>query len=527
MDNLDNRELKDSQINLILNNPGEDDDSIDLGRVFHNMKELRRVFAWVMILCIVVGLCVPLILYQINKDPLTVFSAVTLSYQIDNDEKVLERDPEAPARIDVSDLTAPDGEELDLNQITSSYVLQNALNGVTLSQPITLTMLRSNIQISRIMTEDSARQQEILAAMIENKSNDAYEQMANTKYTYTNTFVVSLTNGFSEEDSDSRNKLELKDDELRLLLDRILIAYNDYLVETYNDIKLPDDMMSVIDVDELDIPESVDQLRVALTNLSSYIEGKPEEVRSYRSWQTGRTLNDLEAEIQMIMETEVEYLSSYVYANGIAVDRDSVISSYQYRLMVANAELDEINDNIASVDTILSTYKNDEILVSSPDSDKAQTVQTNTEYYNNLIVQQTENQQKAADKTAEIVELETRIAALEKAKTATTDEQILEVEEELDEIMLVCQDINDRIRSHMEEIFDSAFYKTLAEHSGSLGKQESFLEASAKKMIIGVVAGAVIGFAIWFIAGLVPEFSRRHETEEKTDSNQNDQEVEA
>ena len=80
---MDNQELKDSQINLVLNSPDEDD-SIDLGRVFHNMKTMRRVFGWVMILCMVVGLCVPLLLYQINKDPLTVFSAVTLTYQVDS-----------------------------------------------------------------------------------------------------------------------------------------------------------------------------------------------------------------------------------------------------------------------------------------------------------------------------------------------------------------------------------------------------------------------------------------------------------
>lgn len=74
---------------------------------------------------------------------------------------------------------------------------------------------------------------------------------------YENRFIVTLTNGFGDEDS--RVKIELKDGELKLLLDRILTVYNEYLVRTYADVKLPDDAFSIIDTQELDVLDSLDQ----------------------------------------------------------------------------------------------------------------------------------------------------------------------------------------------------------------------------------------------------------------------------
>ena len=39
----------------------------------------------------------------------------------------------------------------------------------------------------------------------------------------------------------------------------------------------------------------------------------------------------------------------------------------------------------------------------------------------------------------------------------------------------------------------------------------NFLKASAKKMIIGGVAGVIIACGLWFLAALAPEFRRGRE----------------
>ena len=76
MDNNENRtnmlpENNERQIRLMVNNDHEEG-IIDLVNVFHNMKLKKRIFAWVLVLCLVLGVCAPLLLYQFTKAPLTV-----------------------------------------------------------------------------------------------------------------------------------------------------------------------------------------------------------------------------------------------------------------------------------------------------------------------------------------------------------------------------------------------------------------------------------------------------------------------
>ena len=167
-------ERENQQINLIVNRSKDDNETeIDLARVFHNMKKRLRVYLWVMLLCFTVGVCAALLLYQIKKKPLTVSSVVTLNYDVvklDSNGQVISRTP-------VKLLTAPDGKELDLTQVTSSYVLQAAMDGLTLSQPVTLAELRDNIRIDRILSEDSRRKQEVASRMISDKNTGAYTQV--------------------------------------------------------------------------------------------------------------------------------------------------------------------------------------------------------------------------------------------------------------------------------------------------------------------------------------------------------------
>ena len=41
---------RDAQISVVVNTPDSEEETIDLGRVFHNMKIKSRVYAWVLVL---------------------------------------------------------------------------------------------------------------------------------------------------------------------------------------------------------------------------------------------------------------------------------------------------------------------------------------------------------------------------------------------------------------------------------------------------------------------------------------------
>jgi len=503
------------QIQLVVNRPNMNETTIDLGNVLHNMKLKRRVFAWVLVLCLVIGVSAPLLLYQFNKPMLKVSSVVTLRYEAP--VKVLEKKkdgsdekewviPEDPEYAPVSDLSAPDGSDLDLNQITSAYVLQNALDRVKLSRPISAGTLRNNIAIQTILTEESQRTKEALSGLADAKNADAYSQLQKAEMKYQNRFVVSLTNGFGDEES--RTKTELTDAELKQLLDMILTIYNEYLVNTYADTKLPEDAFSMIDVTAQDVPDSVDQLRTGVQNLIAYCNEKTDTVKAYRSWQTGRNLADWIEILETYSNVNVDYLDALVTGSAITRDKTTLLSSWKFALRTAKNELDKVNENIAETQKILANYKNDQVVISQQESDATKTTTAATEYYNKLVLQQAENYEKAVALKATILDYEDRIQRLEAQQGTEVTEA---VETELTRAVALAKELYQGVRSHMEELFTSQMYTTFEDHSAAQGKAESFLAASAKKMVIGGVVGVILALGLWFLAALAPEFTKNSE----------------
>ena len=496
-------ERESQQINLIVNRPKDENvTEIDLARVFRNMKKKLRVYLWIMLLCFTAGVCAALLLYQVKKKPLTVSSVVTLNYDVvkrDSSGQVTSRTP-------VKLLTAPDGKELDLTQVTSSYVLQAAMDGLTLSQPVTLAELRDNIQIDRILTEDSRRKQEVASRMISDKNTGAFTQVQNIDLTYINSFVVSLTNGFGQKE------IMLTDTELQLVLDRVMTAYNEYLVATYADLKLPDNVIAAIDIQAQDIQETLDMLRTAVQDLYSFCEDEPETVRSYRSWRTGRSLNDLMAELQTVREVSVNYLNSYVYANDLVRDREAVTTSYQYRLRNLQTKLAAIEEKTATNQGILDNYKNDEIFVSMQESDSSRSTKTTTDYYNNLIIEQAKNFNTVAQLEEQISDIEDKLEKLDAARTDASLIDPAKADAELSSVIDICSRAYDQIKEQFQEIIDSPSFTTFADHSVAQGKGESLFSA-AKKVALGGFAGLFIGCGLWLLSGIAPEFRLKKEEE--------------
>ena len=511
---------KNAQIQLVVDHAGEEEDTIDLGRVLHNARVKARIFAWVLVLCMLVGVCAPLLLYQFQKPELTVSSVVTLRYSLPNPEyeeaqkegdlaALRELEPELP----VANLTAPDGGEIDLSVVTSAPVLSKALDGLALSRPVTIENLRNNLTVTRILTTESSRAREVLSGLAEAKNAELYNRLEKTEMEYQNRFIVSLTNGFGDEDSNV--KYELTAEELTILLNRILDAYNSTMVQQYADVRLPEDKISLIDTAELDLPEVLDALASALDDLVTYCDAQPETAKAYRSWQTGMSLNEWTKTIRTVRSVSVDYLDAYVYAKGLMRDRDAVALTYRYRLRTLQSDLDKINETIASTAELLKNYKNNEVYVSMQESDAARTTQMTTAYYNEMVLLQQANYTQAATLRTQIAETRNKLDRLSTlAKTA----EIADAEAETLQAVETAKTLYQSVRDHMTELFASSLFTTYSEHSAPQGEEESFLKASAKKIVIGVAAGLVIGCALWFLAALYPEL--RHKDKEKADAPQ-------
>jgi hypothetical protein len=313
--------------------------------------------------------------------------------------------------------------------------------------------------------------------------------------------VASLVNGFGDEDS--RIKRYLTTNELRLLLDRILIDYNQYLAFTYADITQPNDEFSIIDTQALDFPESLDMIRTATDNLYEYCSGKSDTIRAYRSWRTGLSLNDLMTQLQQVKLNDVDYLYANVINDSIARDPAARLTSLQYQLRNAQSDLEKVNEDIASTQRILNTYKNDEVYISMEDSGETVSTIATTAYYNKLILQQNEYYASAATLSTNISDLKDRISAM---LVNSANANIESYSNALDKTLENCKACYADIQSQMTEIINSPFYTTYSEHTTAELVSQSFIASASKKIIIGALAGLVIGFGLWFLAALAEEF---------------------
>ena len=484
---------KNAQINVIVNGPDSDEMEISLSRVLQTMKSTRRVYAWVIVLCLFVGLCAPVLLYLFSKPELTVAAVVTIDYEPDADK-------EEP--------------ELDLSQIMSSYVLQSALKNLDLSAPLSISALRSNIKIERMLTENSRQAQELAAKMVTDNNPNAVSQIQSVPLIYSNKILVSLSNGF--DGGNGKKDVYLKDTELRLMLDEILSAYNDYLVVNYSSLKLPDDELSVIDLENLDILESLEQMRTAADHLYEYCGSQPSEVRAYRSWKTGLSLDDWALALQCDREVTADYLYSYIYTNGIVKDRDNMLIRYEYQLRGAQSELEAMNKNIETVNSILQNYKKDNIFVSMQESDTSKSTSTATDYYNQLILDQAESYTKVAEMETRISDLSDKIDMLRSSDENTLSDmnEQQEIYQELRKTLDGALRFYNQIKEHIEEMQSNPQFTNYALHTAAQGKRAGFLQSVLKNLIIGLAAGGIIGCGLWFIAALLPEFTREDHKKE-------------
>ena len=511
---------KDTQINLVLTPDANQGTTVDLVNVFHNMKIRKRFFAWVLLFCMLLGISASLLAAQFMQPQMTVSSIMTFDYDIDYDA-LAETDPELVPKDEkglnikgvqhVFDLTAPDGQPLDLGQITSPYVLQQAIDMTGLSTPITASSLSRNIRIERNMTEESKRSMEVAAQMVTDKNASAYNTINSLKQTYENKVIVSLTNGFTNGDDDKK-KIMLRDDELAPLLNNILNIYNDYLVLSFADRKLPVNAFEVININKLDYLESLDLARTGLQDLYDYCNKQSEDFKGYRSPATGYSLTDLMELLMSIKSTNVDYLYSYVYSSGLAKDFDTMLASYEFQVRMARNKLNAVQDDITATQNVLDVYKNDEVYVSMQDSDTSRSSRYTTDYYNELVLQQADNYAKLAELQTTVTDLENKISHLKGKQEAGLQEGI---QGELEAAMESCKGIYQMVNDHMEEVFATAESQTYAQRSAAYGKSDSFLAAGAKYMIIGAVAGAVLACGLWFMSALIQEMKRGKKFEDE------------
>ena len=472
--------LEDSKkIDLYINNQDAEEQGISIMNVFSTLGKRFNIFGWLMLSTFLLGLLVPTLMYTFKVKEEQAVSVLSLDYEEANVGK------------------DPYGEKLDITYLKSSYIVNNALNNVTLSKKLSTAQVQNNIKITGILTDETKQQQEILNKLLEEKNNEYGKLVQQFTLKYRPQFIITIGNQFKNGNS----SVVLPADELHRLLSAVTESYNEYFIETYQDRTLPNDYISAINETTLDYLETLDEVSNSLIYLENYCKERAELIPNFRTTE-GVSFKDLKKTISELRSFRIDEFSAFVYENNVYKDK-LVLKTY-YEMQKRNAELDlvETNANIATLNESIQNYKNGKVVVNTDNGTPIEVPHTDAEY-NRLVLELTQmNEHKS--------ELEERIATLTDRLTKidgpeATAEQKAKAQEYVNNALAESRTLYSLVNRSAQELFGSSAYKNRYMHTITTTKREK-LSDNLKLFVLGAAAGLAVGLIIWIGDAFIIEF---------------------
>ena len=480
--NITNKEesLADSKkIDLYINNDNEEQ-GISIMNVFSTLGKRFHLYLWVMIIGLLAGLLVPTLIYTFKDKKDSAVAILGLDYE--NAEAGL----------------APDGNELDISYLKSSYVIQNALNNVKLSKQVSAAQVQSNLVVTGILTDETKQKLDILDDLKEAKNNDYSKILQNLELQYRAQYIISLNNGFK----DGNRKFTIPSDDLSKLLNSITASYSDYFVETYLSKNLPGNYLDALNVEVLDYLDILDEITYSLDYLENYCYNNANVVPGFRSTK-GVSFTDLARQINTFKNGQIDYIYSYVYLNNVAKDKSLLLDKYNYQIRQATSQFNEIETNIHDLQDAIDNYQFSITKVPAPDGTSWTEIKVKDDEYNALVNRLTAlNAQKTALKE-KIDILNDRIGIL--GGTDATDEQKTAAEGYVANALDTAKNIYALVKENAKELFASNAYQNKFMHFVVTSDTEKFSD-SLKLFLIGAGAGLGLGLILWIADAFIIEF---------------------
>ena len=478
------------KIDLYINNNDQDlEQGISIINIFTYMKKRFHIFIFIILMTFIIGLLVPMVIYSMKDKNENAIAILGLDY--DGADSGL----------------APDGASLDISYLKSSYIIQNALSDVKLSKSVSVALVQSNLTITGVLTDDTKEKLEILKTLEENKSNEYAKLIQNFSLKYRAQYIITLKNGFK----DGNKKVTLPSDELAHLLSAITNSYSEYFNDIYQDNSLPNDYISAIDEDSLDLLDILDEIQVSLDYLENFCKVRATYVPGFRT-SDGLSFSDLASTINTIKSSDIDYIYSFIYLNRISRYSNVQLTKYKYQLREAELKISEVEASIITLKNSIDNYKSDEIVISSVDNNNQPIkVQVNSDYYNELVFRLTELNEEKTTLQRKISILNSKKEKLEGAPAS--QDKVDKAEEYVAVALSNANEIYNIVYNHSNELYSSNAYKNQYMHSITTTESDS-IKSSLKLFAIGAVAGLFIGVAAGGVDALVLEFKNSKKEQE-------------
>lgn len=471
------------KIDLYINNSDADSEQgISVMNFFSTLGKRFHLYVFVMVIGLLIGLLVPTMMYTFKDKSETAVTVLNLDYEEADKGK------------------APDGTDLDISYIKSSYIIQNALSNVTLTKRVSTAQVQSNLTITGILSDETKQRIEIINKLEELKHADYAKLLAELKLNYRAQYIISIKNIFKEGNS----KIILPSTDLSHLLSAIMSSYSQYFVDTYQDKVMPSNQLDAINIDALDFIDVLDKVSDFYEYLSEYCHDKAEFLPGFRA-SNGKSFSDLESILDTDNITRVDSYYSYVQLNNVYRYPEVTITNYKIQKRDAEFTLGSINAEITATKNSIANYKPDKVAINNQDGSAPFTVEVTSDYYNELVLKLLKLQDEKSTLEEKIQRLSDRITRLEDASSLGDASKIAQAAEYVDDAIKGANRLFELIKETSNELYNSNAYRNAYMHSVTTYKSEGFF-SNIKSFGVGALIGLGVGLVAWIADALIIEF---------------------
>ena len=411
---------KNIQLTVIQPQDQEDEISIDLYEIWHGVK---RFFALWLALAIAVGAIAAGIGIGTRKLVHAADASALLEYDLDEDSAV------------------------DISRLQMPSLIEEAMNSVGISVD-QLNDVRNGISITALMSEDAYDQQTLYYNMLaKNGTNiEIVRSLLNTNET-SNRYIVSL----------DYQEAKLTREEGIALLDAIIAAYQRYFNSTYNDNAMLGSSLQVIDYKDYDYAEALNVFRQTMNEIQEYLEQAMEgDMNTFRSNATGYTLADLLQIEQMLRQTELSRISSFIEANGVtSKDIKTEIAHYEWLIQEEKRARSVQESKLTSLEQTIGGYTREPLVYTTDETGMlVKSSQDEADAYDVMILQKLEVQEAISESNTTIRYYESVIEKLSQRESVvqeninTADEYLTSFNAKLNHLI---EDVNETVTEYYEK----------------------------------------------------------------------------
>jgi len=477
---------QDHRVQLMVSQPGHDDDEIDLGQLIRKVIGGRTIIylcTLVAILIAGIGFVGYNLVLQENKG---VVSTV-ISFNFRGIEEGLN----------------PQGDAFNINEITSKKVLEDTILQLGLnSKGINSETLRRNINIQGIIPEEAMRQITLINKMAE-KDISQLERISDMTY-FSNQYRIDLK-------IDKDMKLDKTESEQVLL--GIINNYKKYFMNKYNDREILSTAINTVDLDRYDYSEYIMLVNSQLGIAKIYLETKEAEAPEFRSKTTGVSFEDLVAQIDLIQNVEINNVQAIINTFVVTKNKERIFSIYENKIKSLTREMEEHTQRATSLREAAANYKKDSMLIlGSEGIDNAMEVTKSSQAYDEFIVDAVE-----AEKKANLLQYDIDHYSDLFAKISTPDEEkanvnmapyIQKVEEDIAYIAEKVKTLVENTNTTVDEYYTVEVFKNSVKMDVPSMYNANFgglIKKGVMTVAIATVLGMMLGVVLALSKGILSE----------------------